>query len=114
MTFNKLKNEFFLLKEINISEVGDSSINTMDELETSAYEKMKEYVETIINCVNSDKPNEEIGNSYTVEWCKHGEPTHKSFFYGKTIEEVMGKFYFGKEEIKDLFTVYDVKLNPVA
>lgn len=119
MTFNKIKNEFFLLKEIKIGDVNhhmssSEKISKEDYIELLVYKKMKEYVETILNCANTDKSSGCVGNSYTVEWRKNGEPTHKSYFYGKDMEDVIEKFYFGKEAYKELFTIYEIKLNPIA
>jgi len=111
VTFNKKTNTFFLLKEIDLN-----SLNLYDreDGEILAYKQMEFYVNTIVNCVNSTSSNECAGNSYTVEWSKKGDPSNKSYFYGADIEDVIRKFYFGKEAYKELYTIYDIKLNPIA
>jgi hypothetical protein len=102
LTYNSKSDEFFLLKEVS------------EEVMVIAYEKMYDYVKTLINSIDNKHSDNPIGGSYTVEWSKNGGETFKSYFYCNSMEEVLTKFYFGKEGYKQIFEVYDIKLNPLS
>ena len=51
--------------------------------------------------------------NYTVQWYSY--PEHKTFhssFYGKNIEEVIAKFYYGK--VKSTLAIHNIKLKPIC
>ena len=111
ITYNNNTNEFFLLKEI----VNTSEKDDLIDYQLLCYQEMLTYVENLVESIDNKKPNEGLGDSYSVEWCKVGQsPINISYFYGKDIEDVLKKFYFGKEGIKHMFTIFDVKLNPIS
>ena len=92
-TFNPLKKETFLLKEVECKTV-------------------EEGLRQILDYVEKGKKNQ---NSYTVTWVKKGTGSSKrevSYFYCKTIKEAILKFYFDKEE--DDYIVDSVVQNPPA
>lgn len=51
--------------------------------------------------------------SYTVQWYSYPEQkTFYSSFYGKNMEEVIAKFYYGK--VKSNLSIHNIKLNPIC
>jgi len=92
-TFNKDTNTSFLFHRVK----GASPITAL----TKALNYLKEVM-----------PEE---NNYTVKWRKEGDDSEKereSYFRGTDIEEVVNKFYFGKD--RETITVTDVNLNPIS
>ena len=112
ITYNNITNEFFLLKEIDGFLIDGDEGKTRELL---VYEKLLIYVEDLVKSIDKNSPSEIGGNTYTVEWCKvsDGKP-HVSYFHGDSPEDVLGKFYFGKEGIKHLFKIFQIKLNPIT
>jgi hypothetical protein len=108
ITYNKANNEFFLVK--SFSGTGNRSL----EQELGLNEKMLEYVLHLIKNIDKNKTNDTIGNSYTVNWKKNNDATQTSYFYGSDMEDVIIKFYYGKESIKHMFNIFEIKLNPIA
>ena len=106
ITFNKKNNEFFLLKNIN----GETD-NLEDEL--GLYDEILSYVKELVKCVDNKKSNDTIGNSFTVVWSRNNEKTQTSYFYGSDVEDVINKFFYGKEGVKHLFRIYEIKMNPL-
>ena len=112
ITYNNTTNEFFLLKEVD-GFFGD--INEEKSHELLRYEKLLTYVENLVKSIDNNTPSEMGESTYTVEWCKVSDgKTHISYFHGNSPEEVLGKFYFGKEGIKHLFKIFKVVLNPIS
>ena len=68
----------------------------------------------LIKNIDKNKTNDTIGNSYTVNWKKNNDATQTSYFYGSDMEDVITKFYYGKESIKHMFNIFEIKLNPIA
>ena len=60
------------------------------------------------------KPNSMYLN-YTIEWYNDTiKKRVKSSFYGKSLHEVISKFFYGKHEKESQITIYSVVLNPNA
>jgi len=92
-TFNPLKKETFLLKEV--------------ECKTP-----EEGLRQILDWIDKGKKNQ---NSYTVTWVKRNTGSSKrevSYFYCKTIKDAILKFYFNKDE--NDYIVDSVVQNPPA
>lgn len=116
ITYNRVSSEFFLVK--TFIDTGEGLFNEearpWDERLLTLYIKMLEYVKELIRCIGNNTPTEKIGNSYTVMWNKNNAETIKSYFYGTDIQDVLSKFYFGKESIKHMFNILEIKLNPIS
>ena len=74
---------------------------------------------TEIECLNNalqiiqNKNKDSSSNSYTVNWYKVDEnKTLTSYFYAKTIEDLMKKFNYGKTS--NDYIIYFIKLNPIS
>jgi hypothetical protein len=90
-TYNSTTRETFLLKK----EVGLSYIDCL--------EKILEYV----------KSSQTSYNSYTVIWNRKGRSERNvSYFSCRDILEVVDKFFEGKD--KNLYLVYEIKMNPIS
>lgn len=90
-TFNKDTNTSFLFHKVKGASL------------TTALTKALNYLKEVM-------PEE---NNYTVKWRKEGEEEEReSYFRGSDIEEVVNKFYFGKD--RETITVTDVNLNPIS
>lgn len=92
ITFNPLHEEPFLCHTVK----GKSKHNCLKE--------MRDYIVS----------HEDLGiQSWTIEWMykgKHGAFT--SYFSGKDEEDVLNKFYHGKD--KDTIILLELKLNPIS
>jgi hypothetical protein len=116
ITYNNITNEFFLLKEIEEFPVvmGDER-NEGKSAELLFYEKLLIYVENLVKSIDNNSPSDMGESTYTVEWCRVSDgKTHISYFHGNSPEEVLAKFYFGKEGIKHLFKIFKIVLNPIS
>ena len=52
-------------------------------------------------------------SSYTIEWFNKSEnKMNNSSFYGRNIEEVLQKFYYGKS--RNYYIIYNIRLNPIS
>jgi len=52
-------------------------------------------------------------SSYTIEWFNKSEnKMNNSSFYGRNIEEVLQKFYYGKS--RNNYIIYNIRLNPIS
>ena len=110
VTYNEKNDEFFLLKRLNVV---TSEIDKPYQ-EYNLYVEMLKYVEHLVFSIEENKGDETIGYSFTVVWVREGGQSQTSYFYGKDIEDVLKKFYYGKEGVKHLFTIYDIKMNPLS
>jgi hypothetical protein len=110
VTYNEKNDEFFLLKHLNVT---TSDIDKAHQ-EYYMYLEMLKYVKHLVSSIEENKGDETIGYSFTVVWTREGSPSQISYFYGKDIEEILKKFYYGKEGVKHLFTIYDIKMNPLS
>jgi len=51
--------------------------------------------------------------NYTIEWYNNSTSKRvKSSFYGKSLQEVIGKFFYGKHGKNAEITIYSIVLNP--
>lgn len=107
ITFNGKNNEMFLLKKLKPID-GDIT----DEL--TLHEIMLDYVKELVSCIEDKTTSDKVGYSFTVEWRKEGGKTQISYFHGVDINEILTKFYYGKEGIKHLFTIFGIKMNPLS
>lgn len=110
VTYNEKNDEFFLLKHLNVT---TSDIDKTYQ-EYYMYLEMLKYVKHLVSSIEENKGDETIGYSFTVVWTREGSPSQISYFYGKDIEDILKKFYYGKEGVKHLFTIYDIKMNPLS
>jgi hypothetical protein len=65
--------------------------------------------------LNHVKIHKTENRSYTVKWRRKADTDvmwHTSYFYCKGLCELVERFYEGKD--KDMYEVYEIKLNPVA
>jgi hypothetical protein len=110
VTYNGKNDEFFLLKHLNVitSDIGK------DNQEYNMYLEMFEYVKHLVTSIEENKGDETIGYSFTVIWSRKDGPSQTSYFYGKDVEDILKKFYYGKEGVKHLFIIYDIKMNPLS
>jgi len=110
VTYNEKNDEFFLLKHMNVN------TNEIDKpfQEYNMYLEMLKYVNHLVSSIEENKGDETIGYSFTVVWTRDGGPSQISYFYGKDVEDILKKFYYGKEGVKHLFTIYDIKMNPLS
>jgi hypothetical protein len=110
ITYNPKNNEFFLVRTIQSEYMHDK------ERELVAHELMLEYVEDLIKSI--DKKTNKLENyscqSYTVIWSRENEKINTSYFYANDIEDLLKKFYFGKEAFKNLFNILEIKQNPIS
>lgn len=59
------------------------------------------------------KSLEQTKHTFTVQWSRSNEDElHTSYFRGKTLYEVLDKFYYGKE-ISDTI-IFSISLNPLS
>jgi len=71
--------------------------------EMDALSKMEEYV----------KEHKNIKSSYTIQWAMtDNNELHTSYFTGKTIYEVLDKFYYGKAITGTI--IFNISLNPLS
>jgi hypothetical protein len=90
ITFNVKTNEKFLLKEVH------------------SYLSYENALEEIYSYIS----NNDIGNSYTVEWSKKSENKNISYFYCKNVLELAEKFFYDKNV--DAYIIHSIKLNPIS
>lgn len=108
--YNRVTKESYTVDVITINPINGESFLMKSEYSptsdfTTALENIKEYV---MNSKNNY-------NSYTVLWKKVGEShSNVSYFYGRDMFEILNKFYTGKENIKNNYSIYDIKLNPIS
>jgi hypothetical protein len=50
--------------------------------------------------------------NYTIEWYNFEEKRVKSIFYGKSIQDVIGKFFYGKHGKESNINIYSITLIP--
>ena len=51
--------------------------------------------------------------NYTVEWRdKTEEKNHLSHFYGNDLDDILKKFYYGKN--RDTLIIFHIRLNPIS
>lgn len=71
--------------------------------EMDALNKMEEYV----------KENKNNKSTYTIQWAMADKnELHTSYFTGKTIYEVLDKFYYGKAITGTI--IFNLSLNPLS
>lgn len=71
--------------------------------ELDALSKMEDYI----------KENKSGKNTYTIQWALNGESQlHTSYFTGKTIYDVLDKFYYNKAVTGT--TIFSISLNPLS
>jgi len=71
--------------------------------EMDALNKMVEYV----------KENKNIKSTYTIQWSVTDKnDLHTSYFAGKTIYDVLDKFYYGKAITGTI--IFNITLNPLS
>jgi hypothetical protein len=71
--------------------------------EMDALNKMEEYV----------KENKNSKSTYTIQWAMSDKnELHTSYFTGKTIYEVLDKFYYGKAITGTI--IFNLSLNPLS
>jgi len=104
VTYNPISKEIFLLHRYK-----HNGLVRLDEL----YEILLDYVIKITNVIH-EKKVEDIGNSYTVIWNGKDGKSHKSFFCGKNMDEVVTKFYYKKEGITENYNILEIKQNPLS
>ena len=114
VTYNSANREFFLVKTIAHSYPKEVEKSMGLKLELELHQAMLEYVEELIDCIDKNKSTDTVGDSYTVVWQKDKEKTNKSYFYGSDIEDVIKKFFYGKEALKHMFKILEIKLNPIS
>ena len=110
ITFNPKNDEYFLVKSIPLKTSHSSS--TLEEL--TVYDEMVKYVDMLVHCIDKKEVYPSVGTPYTVTWTKAGEKINTSYFYGDNIEDVLSKFYYGKESIKHLFNILEIKQNSLS
>lgn len=109
ITYNSNNGEFFLVKSIET--VGNfAGIET----ELKLHQQMLTFINELVTCIDTKKTNDAIGQSYTVVWNRQNEKTHTSYFYGTSVQDVINKFFYGKEAIKHLFNILEIKQNPIS
>ena len=97
ITYNPIHETHFLLHQTH-------GVNGEDALK-----KMYDHIYNIKELLTARK--DVRFNSYTIEWMKAGVAgTNHSHFYGASVEEIMRKFYYGKN--KESYTILSVRLNP--
>lgn len=91
ITFNPIKNESFLLKEVTT-------------------ENVEQALSDILKWLQQKKSDR---NSYTVNWTKKGEhKMYNSYFCCSSVREVIDTFYYDKNE-QD-YIIYEIKQNPIS
>ena len=96
VTYNPVHKSHFLLH----STTGKTQVAALNKMYTHLIE-LKETLK------HKDSPL----LNYTVEWYSHSEAKRfRSSFYGRDIEQVVDKFYYGKT--KACLTIHNIKLNP--
>lgn len=110
VTYNEKNDEFFLLKHLNVT---TTEIDKPYQ-EYNMFLEMLKYVEHLVSSIDENKGDETVGYSFTVVWKRENNPSQTSYFYGNNMEEIIKKFYYGKEGVKHLFTIFDIKMNPLA
>lgn len=81
-------------------------------LKVATGDSYEEALKDILYYVESHKKEM---NSYTVIWRKKGNTNtqhEKSYFYCENALEVLNKFFEGKDIAE--YTIYELKLNPIA
>lgn len=76
-------------------------------------QKGKNYIECLHKILNFVETNEKVYNSYTVIWSRKGRTERvTSYFRCTDVVEVTNKFFEGKD--KNLYHVYEIKMNPIS
>lgn len=109
VTYNEKNDEFFLLKHLNVN---TSEIDKPIQ-ELNMYQEMLDYVEKLVTSIDENKGNDQVGYSHTVLWKRKDGLCQTSYFYGYNMEEIVKKFYYGKEGVEHLFTIFEIKMNPL-
>lgn len=79
-------------------------------LHSATAETQQQALEAILNYVKTHKNDM---SSYTVRWSRKTDGvSYVSHFCSKDIIELIAKFFDGKDPY--LYTIYEIKLNPVA
>jgi hypothetical protein len=83
----------------------------------SLYGKTKENAlenmyDHICNFKNNLNKKESQYFNYTIEWYNFEEKRVKSIFYGKSIQDVIGKFFYGKHGKESNINIYSITLIP--
>jgi hypothetical protein len=106
ITYNLVHKAYFLLHNIS-----SDSEESLEKNKIACLEKMYDHIygikELLSKNVNNTLDNEKC---YTIKWSdteKQGLQT--SFFYGKTIDDVIKKFYYGKSTTR--YTIFFMSLN---
>jgi len=100
ITYNPIHKTHFLLHSLN-AKTPLEALNAMCQhlLQLKKILKHKDKDSPLLN--------------YTVRWYSYSErKTFHSSFYGKNIEEVIAKFYYGK--LKSTLAIHNIKLNPIC
>lgn len=71
------------------------------------------HLDALNGMVEYVKSLEQTKHTFTVQWSKRNDDElHTSYFRGKTLYEVLDKFYYGKE-ISDTI-IFSISLNPLS
>ena len=100
ITYNPLHQTQFLLHSIKSTGTNDNKLEAVNKMYNYIYKLKKTLGKKDSSLLN-----------YTVNWYNRRlEKFFTSSFYGINIEEVLGKFLYGKEY--ETHVIHNIKLNP--
>jgi len=99
VTYNPIHKTHFLLHEL----VAEDKINCLQD--------MYDHIYGIKNLIENKEGKSYAGEiCYTIMWMEDGKMgTNTSFFYGKNLEDIIKKFYYGKS--LNSYSIINLHLN---
>ena len=79
---------------------------------TQVFSTEVECLNEVIQYLNEIKKENSGYLTYEVVWSKGSTEKNKSFFYGKRLDDIIEKFYKGKEKTKEDYIIYNITLQP--
>ena len=81
---------------------------------TDIYSGEIECLNELDDYLNDIKKEDSEYLTYEVVWSRSSSEKNKSFFYGKSLNEVIEKFYKGKEKTQKDYIIYNITLMPIS
>ena len=79
---------------------------------TESYNNEKKCLKELENYLQDIKKKDSEYLTYEIKWFKGDTELNTSYFYGKTLKEVIDKFYYGKSLVDSRYTIKSVELMP--
>jgi hypothetical protein len=100
----------------NKDNIYNVSVYTYNRINKETFLLYKSSSDSYSNCLEKVIQYLSLGKSrsYTVNWSRidRSIEIQKSYFYCTDIEDVLYKFFEGKD--KNLYIIYEIKMNPIS